>query len=60
MLQHIQNYILLNCQWALIDDKHMKRAGLDYIKDLDMQIYENWEEFVTKIQVIIISFYTLF
>ena len=33
-----------------LDDKHMKRAGLDYIKDLDMQIYENWEEFVSMNQ----------
>jgi len=31
-----------------LDDKHMKRAGLDYIKNLDMTIYENWEEFVSK------------
>lgn len=31
-----------------LDDKHMKRAGLDYIKDLKMTIYENWEEFVSK------------
>lgn len=31
----------------LLDDKHMKRAGLDYIKDLKMQIYENWDEFVS-------------
>ena len=31
-----------------LDDKHMKRAGLDYIKDLEMEIYENWEEFVTQ------------
>ena len=30
-----------------LDDKHMKRAGLDYIKDLQMQIYENWEEFTS-------------
>ena len=31
-----------------LDDKHMKRAGLDYIKNLDLRIYENWEEFVSK------------
>ena len=31
-----------------LDDKHMKRAGLDYIKDLQLEIYENWEEFVSK------------
>lgn len=31
-----------------LDDKHMKRAGLDYIKDLQMQVYENWEDFVSQ------------
>ena len=31
-----------------LDDKKMKRAGLDYIKDLNMYVYENWEEFVEK------------
>lgn len=31
-----------------LDDKHMKRAGLDYIKDLKMSIYENWEDFVQQ------------
>ncbi|MEG0593138.1 MAG: tRNA (cytidine(34)-2'-O)-methyltransferase [Coprobacillus sp.] len=30
-----------------LDDKHMKRAGLDYIQNLEMKIYENWEEFVS-------------
>ena len=33
-----------------LDDKHMKRAGLDYIKDLQMEIYENWEDFISKNQ----------
>ena len=31
-----------------LDDKKMKRAGLDYVKDLTMHVYENWEEFVEK------------
>lgn len=31
-----------------LDDKHMKRAGLDYIKDLKLTIYENWEDFVSQ------------
>lgn len=26
----------------------MKRAGLDYVKDLDLRVYENYEEFVQK------------
>ncbi|MBS5115637.1 MAG: tRNA (cytidine(34)-2'-O)-methyltransferase [Erysipelotrichaceae bacterium] len=29
-----------------LDDKKMKRAGLDYVKDLSMKVYENWEEFI--------------
>lgn len=33
-----------------LDDKHMKRAGLDYIKDLQMEIYEDWDDFVSKNQ----------
>ena len=28
-----------------IDDKHMKRAGLDYWSSLDLHVYENIEEF---------------
>lgn len=31
-----------------LDDKHMKRSGLDYVKYLNMHVYENWEEFVAK------------
>ncbi len=31
-----------------LDDKHMKRAGLDYIKDLQMNIYEDWNDFLSK------------
>ena len=31
-----------------LDDKHMKRAGLDYIKDLKLTIYEDWEDFESK------------
>lgn len=31
-----------------LDDKHMKRAGLDYIKDLKMKIYEDWDDFINK------------
>jgi tRNA (cytidine/uridine-2'-O-)-methyltransferase len=28
-----------------LDDKYMKRSGLDYIQYLDYQIYENFDEF---------------
>ena len=31
-----------------IDDKHLKRAGLDYWHLLDLHIYENVEEFFEK------------
>ena len=31
-----------------LDDKKMKRAGLDYIKDLDLHVYESYEEFKAK------------
>lgn len=28
-----------------IDEKHLKRSGMDYIDDLDYKIYKNWDEF---------------
>jgi len=28
-----------------LDEKHLKRAGMDYIKTLDYHIYPNWETF---------------
>jgi len=31
-----------------IDDKHLKRAGLDYWDMLDIRTYENYEEFLAK------------
>lgn len=31
-----------------LDDKKMKRAGLDYVKDITMKVYENWEEFLEE------------
>lgn len=31
-----------------LDEKHLKRAGMDYIEDLKMDLYENWEDFCTK------------
>ena len=30
----------------LIDDKHLRRAGLDYWANLDLKIWENWDEFI--------------
>ena len=31
-----------------IDDKQVKRAGLDYCKDLDLEIHESYEDFIKK------------
>lgn len=28
-----------------LDEKHLLRSGMDYIKDLDYTVYKNWEEF---------------
>ncbi len=28
-----------------LSEKHLKRAGMDYWKDLDVTVYENWEDF---------------
>ncbi|MBO7677395.1 MAG: tRNA (cytidine(34)-2'-O)-methyltransferase [Erysipelotrichaceae bacterium] len=28
-----------------LDEKHLKRSGMDYVRDLDYQVYENWDEF---------------
>ena len=31
-----------------LEEKDLKRAGLDYWKDLDLHIYENYEDFLTR------------
>lgn len=31
-----------------LDEQHLRRAGMDYIKDANYEIHEDWEEFVTK------------
>ncbi len=31
-----------------IDDAHLKRSGVNYIDKLDYQIYENYEDFLSK------------
>ncbi|WP_019132932.1 tRNA (uridine(34)/cytosine(34)/5-carboxymethylaminomethyluridine(34)-2'-O)-methyltransferase TrmL [Peptoniphilus obesi] len=31
-----------------IDDKHLKRAGLDYWPLLEMEVYENYKDFIDK------------
>ena len=29
-----------------LDEKHLKRSGMDYIEELDYTVYKNWEEFI--------------
>ncbi|MBQ3295201.1 MAG: tRNA (cytidine(34)-2'-O)-methyltransferase [Erysipelotrichaceae bacterium] len=31
-----------------LDEKHLKRSGMDYVKDLDYTVYRNWDEFYEK------------
>ena len=31
-----------------IDDKHLKRAGLDYWEFVDLRIYESWDAFLSQ------------
>lgn len=31
-----------------IDEKELRRAGLDYWKDLDVSVYKNYQEFIEK------------
>ncbi|MBP5160272.1 MAG: tRNA (cytidine(34)-2'-O)-methyltransferase [Lachnospiraceae bacterium] len=31
-----------------LDEKHLRRAGMDYWKDLDLTLYENYEDFLTR------------
>lgn len=33
-----------------LDDKHLKRAGLDYWDKLDLRIHDNWDAFMTSCQ----------
>ena len=33
-----------------IDDKSVKRAGLDYWKDVKLQVWENWDTFESQMQ----------
>ena len=29
-----------------LDERHLKRCGLDYISELDYTVYKNWDEFI--------------
>lgn len=31
-----------------LDEKHIRRSGLDYWKDIDLHIYENYQDFLQK------------
>ena len=31
-----------------LDEKHLRRAGLDYWKDLDLEVHESYEDFMKK------------
>ena len=31
-----------------LDEKHLRRAGLDYWKDLDLEVHESYEAFIEK------------
>lgn len=31
-----------------LDEKHLRRSGMDYIKDADIHIHKNWEAFVKE------------
>ena len=42
-----------------LDDKHMKRAGLDYIKDLEMEIMKTGKILSARIKEIIISLHVI-
>jgi len=32
-----------------LDDRQVKRVGLDYWKDVDLQVWENWKEFLASV-----------
>lgn len=31
-----------------LDEKHLRRSGMDYVKDLDYTVYKNWNDFYEK------------
>lgn len=51
----IRTSMAFNCKLHLIeplgfslDEKHLRRSGMDYIKDADIEIHPNWEDFDMK------------
>ena len=41
-----------------LDDKYIKRAGMDYWQHLDWHTYENWEQFLTENENAKLYFFT--
>lgn len=41
-------HIIKPITFSLTDEKQLKRAGMDYWKDVDLHVYENYQEFVEK------------
>jgi tRNA (cytidine/uridine-2'-O-)-methyltransferase len=33
-----------------LDDRQVKRVGLDYWKDVDLRVWENWQEFEASVE----------
>ncbi|MDO4197621.1 MAG: tRNA (cytidine(34)-2'-O)-methyltransferase [Erysipelotrichaceae bacterium] len=33
-----------------LDEKHLKRSGMDYIKDLDYTVYPDWKSFYNSVE----------
>ncbi|MBQ6216373.1 MAG: tRNA (cytidine(34)-2'-O)-methyltransferase [Erysipelotrichaceae bacterium] len=31
-----------------LDEKHLRRAGMDYMKELDYSVYKNWDDFYER------------
>ena len=31
-----------------LDEQHLRRAGMDYVKDVDYRIYDHWDDFTTQ------------
>ena len=32
----------------VLDEKHLRRAGMDYRKEIEIHEYENWDDFISK------------
>lgn len=41
-----------------LDDKYLKRAGMDYWKHVEFNVYENWDEFCHKNPDAVLSFFS--